>query len=443
MGSSKPITVIKQSILSVTVLIIVSNFFFLKKIDQVKSEILIIENNEFIQDKERLNYWMTKFESENLQSFHFDTINSKNNRDTTISYLIFNKNLTIHGFNECYYECVYNNLINVNNYNELYNKDYNKNRPNIYISLKNLITEKYNISIIEFEDLVKLVFRDWTTGNEMLSIENITIKDSECISCFDNYQTNYIINNIAINEFKDFIKIYTEDKSEIDIINNRVIREYKRRFSELTVTSSSFLRNKIKSKYSSVVTNSKTSNKFIGSHDGIGTVEYSFNKKSFSSLVFDNLVEDVYNEYYLTNSLYNGAQPYSYCYGKNKYCSPPSGFTECSFIDVQASSNSDVIVIIKKSNRVVSHAYIKAGNSYKFKVGNGNFQTFFYYGKGWSPGKFIKTTTCGEILGGFVSNESIDKSESEYLYNSSMSYTLFTVENGNFSPKTSSKKEAF
>ena len=134
-------------------------------------------------------------------------INSKNNRDTTISYLIFNKNLTIHGFNECYYECVYNNLINVNNYNELYNKDYNKNRPNIYISLKNLITEKYNISIIEFEDLVKLVFRDWTTGNEMLSIENITIKDSECISCFENYQTNYIINNIAINEFKDFIKI--------------------------------------------------------------------------------------------------------------------------------------------------------------------------------------------------------------------------------------------
>ena len=154
-------------------------------------------------------------------------------------------------------------------------------------------------------------------------------------------------------------------------------------------------------------------------------------------------MNDVYKEYYSDNSLYTGATPYSYCYGGNPYCSPPRGYAECSFIDVRASSNSDVIVIIKKNNRVYSHAYIKAGGYYKFKVGNGSFQSFFYYGKGWNPKKYIKNANCGRIIGGFVNNESLDKSEVFNLYNSSMSYTLYSVENGNFRPKSSSKNEAF
>jgi len=47
------------------------------------------------------------------------------------------------------------------------------------------------------------------------------------------------------------------------------------------------------------------------------------------------------------------------------------------------------------------------------------------------------------FIGGFVNNESLDKSEVEYLYNSSMSYTLYSVENGNFRPISSNKNEAF
>ena len=138
-----------------------------------------------------------------------------------------------------------------------------------------------------------------------------------------------------------------------------------------------------------------------------------------------------------------GAQPYSYCYGRNPYCSIPNGYAECSFINVQASSSSDVVVVIKKNNKVFSHAYIKAGGSYKFKIGNGSFQTFFYYGKGWNPNKYIKKSECGEIIGGFVTNESLDKSDKISLFHSSMSYTLYNVENGNFSPKPSNKNEAF
>ena len=101
------------------------------------------------------------------------------------------------------------------------------------------------------------------------------------------------------------------------------------------------------------------------------------------------------------------------------------------------------MVIIKKNNQVYAHAYIKAGEYYKFKVGNGSFQTFFYYGKGWNPNKYIKTTSCGKLTGGFVTNESLDKSDIQKLYNSSMTYTLYTVQNGNFKPKVSNKDEAF
>ena len=101
------------------------------------------------------------------------------------------------------------------------------------------------------------------------------------------------------------------------------------------------------------------------------------------------------------------------------------------------------MVLIKKNNNVYAHAYIKAGGYYKFKLGNGSFQAFFYYGNGWNPKKFIKNANCGSITGGFVSDETLDKTDVIRLYNSSMTYTLYTVENGNFKPKASSKNEAF
>mgnify|MGYP001390040895 CR=1 FL=1 len=182
---------------------------------------------------------------------------------------------------------------------------------------------------------------------------------------------------------------------------------------------------------------------FYGTDNGIGNISYSFDKKEFNTSSLDDIVNDVSKEYYSSNSLTTGATPYSYCYGRNANCSPSYGYAECSFINVQASYTSDVLVIVKKNNRVVSHAYIKAGSAYKFKVGDGNFQCFFYYGKGWNPNKYMKTASCGSIRGGFVNNESVDKSDIINLYNSSMSYTLYTVENGNFTPKSSNKNEAF
>ena len=55
----------------------------------------------------------------------------------------------------------------------------------------------------------------------------------------------------------------------------------------------------------------------------------------------------------------------------------------------------------------------------------------------------MKNASCGKITGGFVNDESLDKSDVINLYNSSMSYTLYSVENGNFQPAPSNKNEAF
>ena len=145
---------------------------------------------------------------------------------------------------------------------------------------------------------------------------------------------------------------------------------------------------------------------------------------------------------YSNNSLYNGATPYSYCYGNNPDCYPSSGYAECSSVKVIAPYNSDVLVFIKKNNQPYAHAYIKAGKSYKLKLNDGTYQPFFYYGKGWNPEKYMKSANCGTIRGGFVSGEVFGKDLPQEIIGH-LTYTLQLTANGNFSTKSSNKEEAF
>lgn len=146
---------------------------------------------------------------------------------------------------------------------------------------------------------------------------------------------------------------------------------------------------------------------------------------------------------YSNNSLYNGATPYSYCYGNNPDCYPSSGYAECSSVKVIAPYNSDVLVFIKKNNQPYAHAYIKAGKSYKLKLNDGTYQPFFYYGKGWNPEKYMKSANCGTIRGGFVSGEVFGKDLPQEIIGGHLTYTLQLTANGNFSTKSSNKEEAF
>ena len=141
---------------------------------------------------------------------------------------------------------------------------------------------------------------------------------------------------------------------------------------------------------------------------------------------------------YINNSLRTGATPYAYCFGSNSPCNDYG----CSQIKVITPHNSDVLVTIKRSGKVYRHAYIKSSRSYTFEFPNGVYQTFFYYGKGWNPNKFMKETDCGTLKGGFISNEHFGKDSPQYLSNNILTYELILQHNGNFSTQASSKNEA-
>ncbi len=142
---------------------------------------------------------------------------------------------------------------------------------------------------------------------------------------------------------------------------------------------------------------------------------------------------------YISNSLSTGATPYAYCFGSNNSCSE-SG---CSQIKVKTPHNSDVLVTIKRNNKVYRHAYIKAGSNFTFELPNGVYQPFFYYGKGWNPDKIMKETDCGTLKGGFVAEEQIDKDSPQSLNNNILEYELILQQKGNFSTTPSNSEEAF
>jgi hypothetical protein len=147
--------------------------------------------------------------------------------------------------------------------------------------------------------------------------------------------------------------------------------------------------------------------------------------------------KEIYDRF-INNKLANGATPYAYLYGSNKSCSDYG----CSQIKVKTPSSSDVLVTIKKNDKVVRHAFIRAGSSYTFEMPNGTYQPFFYYGKGWNPNKVMKTTPQGTLKGGFITSESFGKDDPQTLSDNILEYELILQQNGNFDTLPSNADDA-
>lgn len=162
------------------------------------------------------------------------------------------------------------------------------------------------------------------------------------------------------------------------------------------------------------------------------------NRQKQAQLEKERQEKAIYDKY-INNFLTTGSTPYAYCYGLNKSCADYG----CSELSVRTPYDSDVIVSIKKSGRVVRHAYIKGGSSYTFELPNGTYQPFFYYGKGWNPEKVMKQTYCGTLTGGFISRESFGKDDPQVLTNTILEYELILQAIGNFSTRPSDANEAF
>ena len=133
---------------------------------------------------------------------------------------------------------------------------------------------------------------------------------------------------------------------------------------------------------------------------------------------------------YIDNHLTTGKVPYS--------CKGVSGSQSTITVKTGASEN-DVVVIIKTGDTMVRNAYIVGGDSYTFNLPNGNYQVFFYGGKGWNPEKEMPN---GD-MGGFVANESFSKDEPVTLNHQGLEYELILQQNGNFSTEPSNASEMF
>lgn len=154
--------------------------------------------------------------------------------------------------------------------------------------------------------------------------------------------------------------------------------------------------------------------------------------------IAEKLEKEQYDKY-IDNALKSGAMPYKDCYGENKKCSG-SG---CSYLEVKAAPDADVVVTVKESDKVIRHFYIQSGHTEKVEFPNGTYQVFFYSGIGWNPEKLIAHKTCGDLYGGFVANESFGKDDLVKYKNQIMTYELVAQVNGNFAPASSTAEEAF
>lgn len=444
-----------------------SYLFFLNKIADFESLILpTIERNVLINKDAEKNKWESKFRKDypRLKSYYIDAKSNEDEKlnfddaivktDTIISFLFFSKKFSFKSLDSDYFECAYYHEIN------RYNKKYNKEFINWFKKTR----RKFKLKESKLNELIRFVKNNPLNASfPFNNIENDV--DTNCVKCISNYISSIELNQDAIIDFDNFVKSYLKEDQLARTFSAQSFINFMDDLEKLEDNMSKSTKKALNKKASKSKPNAITLFELDGNSpkkypflyksksqykfndlEVLGEINYSLNKQHYKKSVLEKLVDDLkkqIDESYKTNSLYTGAQPYSYCYGKNPYCSIPDGYAECSFIDIQASSNSDVIVIIKKNNKVYSHAYIKAGGYYKFKLGNGMFQTFFYYGKGWNPDKYMKKSICGDVTGGFVSSETLDKSDPTYLNHSSISYTLYAVEDGNFNAKPSNKNEAF
>ena len=424
-----------QIILLLVLIISISFIIFQNKLKKFKAKIPIIQDSELIEH----NKAELKFESIYYDELENDDENYWNSgllmdpmfyKDTTINFFIFSKTINYLSYKKDFWYCNYLNSTNQN-------KNI-KNKQKIK-SLKNKIIRDNKLSTIEFDEIL-----NYTNTSINFPLE-ININNNLCNNCIEEFNFEESFNESSALDFKKFVLEFQTNKKRIKSNNRIQSDKYNNDLKKYTKGLEYSIRQRVKNnlEISEYLKSEKTSFVFNGSSEGLGSINYEFNSKKYESRHLDDKVNDIINKYYENNSLTHGAQPYKYCYGRNPLCTPPYGYAECSSITVKSPYNSDVLVVIKKNKSVYSHGYVKAGKRLTFDVSNGNYTTYFYYGNGWNPNKFMKKTLCGNLKGGFIKNELLNKDDGISLYNQGVTYELIIQENGNFQTIPSNINEAF
>lgn len=267
---------------------------------------------------------------------------------------------------------------------------------------------------------------------------NTSTRTSYCTKFFTTYQ-DYSLNQTALIEFQDLILKFRADRASSSSASSKIEQEFLNDLytvrNRLNRDGESYLNNHLER--DEII--ESTNRDYVFEGEIIGIHNYSFPTKVYHRAKLETLVKKAMKEQYKNNSLKHGSKPYAYCFGSYNGC---DGYN-CSQVEVQVSHNSDVLVTLKKNDRVVRHSYILAGRTYTFKVPNGRYQPFFYSGTGWNPHKQMKETACGTLKGGFVTGGHVGKDSPQNLDNNILKYELIEQIDGNFQTRPSSTDEAF
>ena len=267
--------------------------------------------------------------------------------------------------------------------------------------------------------------------NEFFTIKNVR----GCTEYFEPYQ-EYSFDPIATEDFDNFLnelKARERSAAKVSSENQRVYEEViERTRASLNDKERRIFDEEIKRVPALV--DEYTNFRFDGKHLDF---PYHIPFKAFDRKRLEDALIDVYNERYSDYSLKTGDMPYGYCYGKQNNGN--------RFVRVEAGHRDVLVTIKNRQQRVVRHVYIQAYDRYTLRLTPGKYQVFFYYGKGWNPMRFMKPTYCGDLLGGFLAQEYVQKDD-EWIdldQYDSFSYMLRSTNGGNFQPSGSDKNEAF
>tara|TARA_B110000285_G_scaffold226426_1_gene286168 strand:+ start:767 stop:1918 length:1152 start_codon:yes stop_codon:yes gene_type:complete len=383
---------------------------------------LRFENNEnkvktqFLKLKSQLeNEYNISFKDNNdFFNYHYSIEEATYYSDTTVSFFIYWDKIRIKHYKLDYLECLSakanSSAINYQSDNVLFNE------------FEKLKAKFGNNASKWFSQLGESRFVIYTSYNG-------------CQKYF-NENKSYKVNYEAIADFNNFLEKIKFKESQIDIINQQNEDRFQLKYNEVKSKLSSKELRIFNEQLSLSPALHKSRERYRFYSNNLGNVNYYISHQIFDEGRFNSALNYAFNEHYKNNSLYNGAMPYAYCYGSNNY--------GASSVEV-ITGNSDVLVLIKNSRDiVVRHAYIKSRNSFKLRMPNGNYHVHFYYGKGWNPQKYMKQTSCGKLIGGFISNEHVTQDrQTVTLSSTQLTYTLTETTNGNFSTSPSSIEEAF
>lgn len=406
-------------------LVVVVRYEFKEKFEVFKTSISQYETTQlesFRKEKENRIASLSNGDKKVLQLFteQFDESKAITEEDTSFSFLYLSDKVKYKTASMKYIDCLNNKCI-IDEQNEASQK---------------LITAKEK----ELEKKYGETFSMWYPKLKDEKLLKKTNKSGECSNFFpDLSEISFDVN--VWNDFEKFMIAYNSETREANLQNKQTENQYSSNVyatkNQLRSTVINYFDGKLSDRKSQIIS-TQTEEKTFNSPT-LGIITYSISKTTFDKEAFQNVADDAFEEQWKYNSLSTGAMPYAYCFGASNYCNSYG----CSKITVR-TGGSDVLVTIKDaSGDVVRHAYIVGGHTFSFNVPDGQYQVFFYSGTGWNPNKFMKTTSCGTLRGGFVSGEDVTKDNYISLYSQQMTYELILQQNGNLSTQPSSKNEAF